>query len=29
MIYAAEYETMNELLVYLTENCCLDTGAAA
>ena len=29
MIYAAEYATMNELLVYLTENCCLDTGAAA
>jgi hypothetical protein len=29
MVYAAEYATMNELLVYLTENCCLDTGAAA
>lgn len=22
MIYAARYETMNELLAYLTENCC-------
>src|SRR3984957_550429 len=22
MIYAAEYETMNALLAYLTENCC-------
>src|SRR5580704_15004910 len=22
MIYAAEYETMNSLLAYLTENCC-------
>lgn len=22
MIYAARYETMNELLSYLTENCC-------
>lgn len=29
MIYAAEYGTMNELLIYLTENCCLDTDAAA
>jgi DNA-binding transcriptional ArsR family regulator len=26
MIYAAQYETMNELLAYLTENCC---GGAA
>jgi ArsR family transcriptional regulator, arsenate/arsenite/antimonite-responsive transcriptional repressor len=22
LIYAAEYETMNALLAYLTENCC-------
>src|SRR5271156_2583501 len=22
LIYAAEYRTMNELLLYLTENCC-------
>ena len=22
MIYAAEYDTMNSLLAYLTENCC-------
>jgi ArsR family transcriptional regulator, arsenate/arsenite/antimonite-responsive transcriptional repressor len=22
MIYAAQYETMNHLLAYLTENCC-------
>jgi DNA-binding transcriptional ArsR family regulator len=22
LIYAAEYESMNELLAYLTENCC-------
>jgi ArsR family transcriptional regulator, arsenate/arsenite/antimonite-responsive transcriptional repressor len=22
MIYAAQYEAMNELLAYLTENCC-------
>ena len=22
MIYAARYDTMNELVVYLTENCC-------
>jgi ArsR family transcriptional regulator, arsenate/arsenite/antimonite-responsive transcriptional repressor len=22
MIYAAQYETMNDLLAYLTENCC-------
>jgi ArsR family transcriptional regulator, arsenate/arsenite/antimonite-responsive transcriptional repressor len=22
MIYAAQFETMNELLAYLTENCC-------
>lgn len=22
MIYAAQFETMNELLGYLTENCC-------
>src|SRR5436190_16614952 len=22
LIYAARYETMNELLAYLTENCC-------
>jgi len=22
LIYSAEYATMNELLVYLTENCC-------
>jgi DNA-binding transcriptional ArsR family regulator len=22
MIYAARYDTMNELLAYLTENCC-------
>jgi hypothetical protein len=22
MIYAARYETMNDLLAYLTENCC-------
>lgn len=22
MIYAAQYDTMNELLSYLTENCC-------
>jgi ArsR family transcriptional regulator len=26
MIYAAAYDTMSELLAYLTENCC---GAAA
>jgi DNA-binding transcriptional ArsR family regulator len=26
MIYAARYETMSELLIYLTENCC--RGAA-
>jgi ArsR family transcriptional regulator, arsenate/arsenite/antimonite-responsive transcriptional repressor len=29
MIYAAEYGTMNELLGYLTENCCgRDAGCA-
>lgn len=22
LVYAAEYESMNELLAYLTENCC-------
>jgi ArsR family transcriptional regulator, arsenate/arsenite/antimonite-responsive transcriptional repressor len=22
LIYSAEYETMNELMAYLTENCC-------
>jgi ArsR family transcriptional regulator, arsenate/arsenite/antimonite-responsive transcriptional repressor len=27
MIYAARYETMNDLLAFLTENCC--QGAAA
>lgn len=26
LIYAADYATMNELLAYLTENCC-DRGA--
>jgi ArsR family transcriptional regulator len=29
MIYAARFETMNELLGYLTENCCQGTGACA
>jgi ArsR family transcriptional regulator len=29
MIYAAEYDTMNSLLAYLTENCCGQQGAAA
>ena len=28
LIYSAEYSAMNELLAYLTENCCQgDTGA--
>src|SRR5580658_1064351 len=26
MIYAAEYGAMNDLLAYLTENCCAGTG---
>jgi ArsR family transcriptional regulator len=32
MIYAAQYDTMNALLGYLTDNCCKgapDTGASA
>jgi ArsR family transcriptional regulator len=30
MIYAAQYETMNALLAYLTENCCSgNVGACA
>jgi len=28
LIYAARYETMNGLLAYLTENCCIGIGAA-
>ncbi len=28
MIYAAQYETMNSLLSYLTENCCGGTASA-
>jgi ArsR family transcriptional regulator, arsenate/arsenite/antimonite-responsive transcriptional repressor len=28
MIYAAEYATMNELLGYLTENCCAGANDA-
>lgn len=27
LIYAAEYTTMNELLTYLTENCCQGDAA--
>jgi DNA-binding transcriptional ArsR family regulator len=26
LIYAAEYDAMNALLAYLTENCCRDGG---
>jgi ArsR family transcriptional regulator, arsenate/arsenite/antimonite-responsive transcriptional repressor len=26
LIYSAEYRTMNELMAYLTENCCGGTG---
>jgi ArsR family transcriptional regulator len=26
LIYAAEYDSMNELLAYLTENCCQGSG---
>ena len=29
LIYAAEYATMNELLAYLTENCCAGAGVLA
>ncbi len=29
MIYAARFETMNELLGYLTENCCEGAGSCA
>jgi DNA-binding transcriptional ArsR family regulator len=29
MIYAAEYDTMNGLLAYLTENCCGQGAACA
>ena len=29
LIYAAEYEAMNALLAYLTENCCGHGGACA
>ena len=28
LIYAAEYATMNELLAYLTENCCQGDAAS-
>jgi ArsR family transcriptional regulator len=28
MIYAAQYPTMNALLAYLTENCCIGNMAA-
>jgi len=28
LIYAAEYDTMNRLLAYLTENCCRGDAAA-
>src|SRR5882724_5873865 len=28
MIYAAQYDTMNALLGYLTENCCRGSGDA-
>jgi DNA-binding transcriptional ArsR family regulator len=28
LIYAAEYEAMNELLAYLTENCCQGDAAS-
>jgi ArsR family transcriptional regulator len=28
MIYAAQYETMNALLAYLTENCCQGRSCA-
>jgi ArsR family transcriptional regulator len=28
LIYAAEYATMNDLLAYLTENCCRGDAAA-
>ena len=27
LIYAAEYDSMNELLAYLTENCCQGSAA--
>ena len=29
MIYAAEYDVMNALLAYLSENCCARASAAA
>jgi DNA-binding transcriptional ArsR family regulator len=29
LIYAAEYETMNGLIAYLTENCCGRGSASA
>jgi DNA-binding transcriptional ArsR family regulator len=29
MIYAARFETMNELLGYLTDNCCQGAGTCA
>lgn len=29
IIYSANYETMNELVAYLTENCCGGEGAGA
>lgn len=29
IIYSANYETMNELVAYLTENCCGGAGAGA
>ncbi len=29
LIYRAAYQAMNELLAYLTENCCQGLGAAA
>src|ERR1700759_5450735 len=29
MIYAARFETMNELLGFLTENCCRGTASCA
>jgi ArsR family transcriptional regulator, arsenate/arsenite/antimonite-responsive transcriptional repressor len=28
MIYAARFETMNDLLAFLTENCCQGTSAS-
>lgn len=28
LIYSANFETMNDLLTYLTENCCTDDPAA-